>query len=334
MAVLASSPPVVVFPAHAPERSALGRAATDAIMAAPVAGAVQVVRPWDVRGRLGFDLSEQALTCQRDHGCLARLASLVGAERFVVVTLTPSEAQRVALSVELCRVPGVVERTVRWRMEATEAIVRPASVLAVRELLTPSDARLRIDLSPPDALVSVYGQPLAAGGTPVPFWSGVYDVVVSRPGFVSSKARLTVTPGDNPPLRYELDPAAQEVTALGAPSPAPTGSGGTLVWAAAAGSVAALAGARVMYGVAAGRLADANEAYAAYEAAPYADLDRLEIETTNADDDARLFVAISYGLGAVGVVLAGTALYAWLSGGPGEGPIEAGTGPAALAVRW
>jgi hypothetical protein len=192
---------------------------------------VEVLDLERVGRRLGVDVLRRARSCERDLFCLVEVGEVLRADRVVFGRLGRGRgASEVSLDLTMIDVAAASEaRRLAWRVpDLFEGALSDALRAAARRLVASPDARLLLDLSPPDARVEVYGEALARppGATQIPFHAGNYYVRVSAPGYRAMDLRLVVPRGPDPvPLYATLapsSPAAPLAPALtGGASPPP-----------------------------------------------------------------------------------------------------------------
>ena len=204
---------VVVFPLDA--RSvppALSQRTTSAVLRAlDGIERLQVIDPKTVEKRLQVSLTDQAQACQYDVFCLVEIGEiletatvLLGHIQFKAdATETPYELKLVVLDVDRAAIAEVLI----WRIAGPEAL-SAAAYAAGRRLFAPQDAQVKVTLEPPQAVVSLYGDPqtLPRGG-PWSMWAGEYALTVEAEGYLPVARAWKVEPGANElNITLESDP--------------------------------------------------------------------------------------------------------------------------------
>ena len=284
--------PVVVFPLAGD--AALAAEVTPLLCAAARLHA-DVLDARAVEERFGFALGNQANACRHETKCLAQIAELVGAERLLIGAIAPDRQGQTALDLRVLKVPsGVVLQHLRWRFAGAPRAVIGAAVATV---IAAPDARLIVLTSPADAKVRAYGAPLQRrAGEPTRFWSGVYQITASAPGYATQTLEVVVGPRETVELPLVL-------TSLNAPlSPEPE-HGATAIenpgpWVVLGlGAAASLAGSLVMMGA-------QNDYNAVEDEARYISSTRGAFDARRLRDDAHDeyeigFAILGSGVGAI-----------------------------------
>lgn len=326
---------LVVFPAAgsddlAPQREVAAHAIVDTARGVAKRPIVSIEQ---VRLQYGFDLAAEARRCASDRGCLGRFAALVEAKAFITFSLSPIEGDtRVELILELVQAADPSsQQKLRWTTDADTTAVRRAAAAAARRLLSAPDAELSLTVLPPDARVRLFGQDLSASTSPQPCWSGVYEVIVDRPGYLRLQNWITITPGRVARVNLRLRPVVDELESERTPASAswrPTAG-----WVALGAGLATLGGSGVSYGVARSAIDDGNAAYARFAEASGMERVALQADIEDRDSQAKLHRGLSYGLAATSAILIGTGVYLLVSS-PSRAPEASTAISRSAAFAW
>jgi len=311
---------IVVFPVEAVAASpALAEEATRRVGAAlEKTPGNRVLGPEAVRAKLGLDLGAQAAACASDVLCLVQIGEVLEAARLVTGQLKGESDGRHVLRLSIIDVASAaLADSERFEAPAREGAVLAAIDVAARQMFSEPDATVIFDVYPEDARFELFGvaPTRPRGGTPTPFWSGVYFGRAVRTGYHPLDVKITVAPGGPARIRVELEPdplwvdpdrAAREAqlgdrpyTPRPPPPPAPSAFANWWAWATvAAGAAAGATGAFLM--------TDAQGGYNDLAAEQRFTLDRTQ--TSFAAIDAREAARDEYALGrTVGLAGAGVA---------------------------
>lgn len=235
---------------------------------------VTVVDAKTAKARIGVDLVEQARACEYDVFCLVELGELLEAQQLLVGHLSrpPPTHDRADEGLELkLMVLDVAKASptevLLWRVpDLDPEALGQATSAAARRLFAPRDIQVQFVLTPSDAEVRFFAEPVAVtSGQTMPYWSGTYHAVVRAPGYLEQALRVRLPAGQGTlqiPIELQPDPlfvagqggtvrpferssrrtgsgaSAQTVGAVDTRVPTPAAYQGPLPWVVAGGGVA------------------------------------------------------------------------------------------------
>ena len=160
---------------------------------------LEVVDPKAVAKRIGVDLTEQAKKCEYDVFCLVEVGEILEGDQVLIGHLR-QEGEGASRHLELkLIVLDVLKASITdvliWNVSAEDrSALGDAARTAGRRLFASSDVNVEWRIEPPDAKVTIYGDPLRLPppGESVPFWSGVYHARLEAPGYHPLEKRIVV----------------------------------------------------------------------------------------------------------------------------------------------
>ena len=215
MAMLAASRAeagrVVLFPLDAKEvpPDAPREAAQGILRGLTDVDGVQLIESDRVSREFGFDLARQAQECNQDVLCLVQIGQVVEADRLLLghVKRDPGGGRELRLFVvDVAR--ATLADSLRWDVPARDGALGEASEAAVRQLLTPPDARIVLEITPKDADLLLYGQRVGRKpyGEEMPYWSGIYYGRAQGEGHEPRELRIRIPPGGPTRVAVTLEP--------------------------------------------------------------------------------------------------------------------------------
>lgn len=178
-----------------------------------------VIDPQTAKARLGVDLVQQARACEYDVFCLVELGELLDADKLLIGHLSrpaPTDPDAdLGLELRLMVLEVASASTVDvllWRVQDLNSkALAQACDAGARRLFGPPDIKVQFVLTPPNAQLHLYGEPveLSPKGAPIPYWSGTYDAIVRAEGYEPRQIRIRLKKGKatlTVPLELEQDP--------------------------------------------------------------------------------------------------------------------------------
>jgi hypothetical protein len=178
-----------------------------------------VIDPQTAKARLGVDLVQQARACEYDVFCLVELGELLDADTLLIGHLSrpaPTDPDAdLGLELRLMVLEVASASTVDvllWRVQDLNSkALAQACDAGARRLFGPPDIKVQFVLTPPNAQLHLYGEPveLSPKGAPIPYWSGTYDAIVRAEGYEPRQVRIRLKKGKatlTVPLELEQDP--------------------------------------------------------------------------------------------------------------------------------
>jgi hypothetical protein len=194
----AAAKQVAVIPLEAQGTSyEAARSATQQIVSAlSTLPGVKAISP-EAALQLGLDLGEQARSCRKEIFCLVQVGEAVGADHVLVGDLARTERGAEVLRLLLIDVvKAAMVDSLRWVLPERSNALADAIPTALRNLIAHPDARLILEITPPDAELRLYGEPADQPfGKDVPFWSGTYYADVRREGYEPREVRIQIPKG-------------------------------------------------------------------------------------------------------------------------------------------
>lgn len=173
---------------------------------------VEVIETATVERRLGVQLTEQARACEYDVFCLVEVGEILGSERIIIGHVrkppraeSPDELELKLFVLDVAK--ASVADVLLWRVSGAGAALDEAVDAATRRLFSAPNAKLAFDLSPPNAEVTFYGDPVPKTlKGPLDYWSGVYLARITADGFQPLTQRIVVEAGGPTTVKLELQP--------------------------------------------------------------------------------------------------------------------------------
>jgi hypothetical protein len=173
---------------------------------------IEVIETAQVEKRLGVHLTEQARACEYDTFCLVEVGEILQSERMLIghVRHGGKEQKQDELELKLFVLDvakaSVIDVLV-WKFPIREGALDEAVRAATRRLFAPTDAKVIFDITPQNAEVSFYGEPInRPKGKPFSYWSGSYDMHVGADGRVPIDQRVVIEQGGPTRISIELQP--------------------------------------------------------------------------------------------------------------------------------
>ncbi len=170
---------------------------------------VEVIDPEVAERNLGIQLTQQARGCEYEVFCLVEVGELLGAATVLIGHVQRAaegealELKLVVLDVGKARITEVLV----WRLLEGRTALSGAVATAVRRLFSAPDAQIIWELSPANARILVYGEPLDQGTGALPYWSGRYHLRIEAEGYHPLERVVSLAPGENRvPFSLEPDP--------------------------------------------------------------------------------------------------------------------------------
>ncbi len=164
---------------------------------------VQVIDPKTGKARLGVDLVEQARACEYDVFCLVEVGELLEGQQILIGHLsrlapTDSHADE-GLELKLMVLDiakATTTEVLLWRVpDLDPQALRDATRAATRRLFAPRDLQVQFNLTPENAKLRLYGEPLGVvSGQPMPYWSGHYHATMTADGYHPQQIPLKLEP--------------------------------------------------------------------------------------------------------------------------------------------
>ncbi|MCK6545969.1 hypothetical protein L6R52_08875 [Myxococcota bacterium] len=173
---------------------------------------VEVIETAAVEKRLGVHLTEQARACEYDVFCLVEVGEILGSERMIIGHVrkppraeSPDELELKLFVLDVAK--ASVADVLLWRVPSAGAALDDAVDAATRRLFSAPNAKLAFELSPANAEVTFYGDPVPRTlKGPLDYWSGVYHARIAADGFQPVTQRIVVEPGGPTTVKIELAP--------------------------------------------------------------------------------------------------------------------------------
>lgn len=176
----------------------------------------EVIEPSRVEREIGVKLTEQARACDYDVFCLVEVGEILQGDKMLVGhvrLVTGKEGDRHELKLIVLDVSkATIVEVLIWKLPAVHAgALEHAVRAATKRLFAKPDALVSIDLSPENARLSFFGDPvqLPKDGSPLPYWSGTYYALVEAEGYHSKELRVAIPKSEAAtriPIELEQDP--------------------------------------------------------------------------------------------------------------------------------
>jgi hypothetical protein len=158
---------------------------------------LEVIEPRTVEAKLGVDLTEQANKCEYDVFCLVEVGEILAGDQLLIGHIRQrgeGEERRFELKLIVLDVPRAsITEVLIWNVAPAESALRDATRAAARRLFAPPDVNVEWRIDPPDARITLFGDPYRPEGEgAVPFWSGAYHARLEAEGYHPLERRIIV----------------------------------------------------------------------------------------------------------------------------------------------
>jgi hypothetical protein len=173
---------------------------------------VEVIETGAVEKRLGIHLTEQARACEYDTFCLVEVGEILQSERMLIGHVRRGGKEQKQDEIELklfvldVAKASVIDVVV-WKFPNREGTLDDAVRVATKRLFAPPDAKVVFDVDPPNAEISLYGEPLSRQkGQVFSYWSGAYLLHATAEGRVPVDVKVTFAEGGPTHIPLQLQP--------------------------------------------------------------------------------------------------------------------------------